>query len=64
MLIKRKNCYLKELNCTCFCLTTVSYPWKNAFALKLLFILVKIAMAFVETSYVPTSTLETKQQQR
>jgi hypothetical protein len=51
---------LKKLNCTYLCLTTVSCPWKNTFALKLLIVFVKIAVAFVDTSYLLTSTLETK----
>jgi len=57
MLVKG-NCYLKKLNRTGFCLTTVSCPWKKAFALKLLLVFVKIAVAFIETSYELASTLE------
>ena len=47
-------------NCTCLFLATVSCPWKDAFALKFLFIFMKITVALVETSYPFTSILEAK----
>lgn len=46
------------MNFTYFRFTTVSFPRKNTFALKLLFALVKITVASIVTSYLLTSLLE------